>query len=41
MQWWLAQAAALLGLEDYLLRRPGQAAPAHAQVPQKTPACSL
>lgn len=31
MQWWLAQAAALLGLEDYLLRRPGQ--PLHAQVP--------
>ena len=31
VQWWLAQAAALLDLEDYLLRRPGL--PAQAQVP--------
>ena len=34
MQWWLVQAAALLGLEDYLLRRPGL--PAQAQVPSAT-----
>ncbi|CAL5223373.1 g5878 [Coccomyxa viridis] len=31
VQWWLAQAAALLGLEDYLLRRAGQPGPAQAQ----------
>ena len=41
MQWWLAQAAAILGLEDYLLRRPGQPAPARAQVPRHNPAYSL
>ena len=32
MQWWLGQAAALLGLEDYLLRRPGPPVAAGAQV---------
>lgn len=41
MQWWLAHAAALLGLENYLLRRPGQPIQAQAQVQRMAQIVSL